>query len=45
MSRHLKTRVINGLKSSIATFVDLPAGTRHTRGVRYFRACTGIVCR
>ena len=48
MSRHLKTRVINGLKSTIATFVDTPASSRRNNrhrthsGVRYFRANTGI---
>jgi len=34
---------MNRLASTIATFVQLPAGsTPHTKGVRYFRACTGI---
>ena len=48
MSQHLKTRVINGLKSTIATFVDTPASSRGNNrhrthsGVRYFRANTGI---
>ena len=42
MAQHLKTRVINGLKSTIATFVDIPAGTPHSRGVRYFRAYVGV---
>ena len=48
MSQHLKTRVINGLKSTIATFVDTPASSRRNNrhrthsGVRYFRANTGI---
>ena len=43
MSRHLKNIVIDRLKSTIATFVQLPAGsTPHSRGVRYFRANTGI---
>ena len=42
MARHLKTRIINGLKSTIAAFVDLPAGTPHSRGVRYFRAHIGV---
>lgn len=52
MSKLLKTQVIDALKSSIATFVDIPAtridnrhkssSGRHYRGVRYFRADTGI---
>jgi len=44
MSKHLKTIVIDRLKSTIATFVDLPAGTPHARGVYYFRADAGIDC-
>ena len=45
MLRHLKNIVISRLKSTIATFVDLPANaTPHTKGVRYFRACAGIDC-
>ena len=43
MSRHLKNIVIDRLKSTIATFEQLPAGsTSHSKGVRYFRANTGI---
>ncbi len=43
MSRHLKNIVMKRLASSVATFVQLPAGsTPHTKGVRYFRANTGI---
>ena len=42
MSKHLKTRVIDALKSSIATFVDLPAGTPHAKGVRYFYLSAGF---
>ena len=43
MSRHLKNIVIDRLKSTIATFEQLPAGsTPHSKGVRYFRANTGI---
>ena len=42
MSKHLKTIVIKRLSSTIATFVELPAGTRHARSVRYFRANTLI---
>ena len=42
MSKHLKTIIIKRLSSTIATFVELPAGTRHARGVRYFRANTLI---
>lgn len=43
MSRHLKTTVIERLANTIATFVSLPAGsTPHARGVKYFRANTGI---
>ncbi len=37
MSRHLKTKVINGLKRSIATFKQLPPSTPvYSKGVRYF---------
>ena len=43
MSRHLKNIIIDRLKSTIATFVQLPMGsTPHSKGVRYFRANTGI---
>ena len=42
MSKHLKTQVINALKSSIAIFVDLPAGTPHAKGVRYFYLSAGF---
>jgi hypothetical protein len=43
MSRHLTNIVIDRLKSTIATFEQLPAGsTPHSKGVRYFRANTGI---
>ena len=43
MSRHLKNIIIDRLKSTIATFEQLPAGsTPHSKGVRYFRANTGI---
>ena len=43
MGKHLKTTVIERLASTIATFVSLPAGsTPHARGVKYFRANTGI---
>ena len=52
MSKHLKTHVIDALKSSIATFVDIsatrtdnrrksPSG-RHYRGVRYFYLNAGF---
>ena len=45
MSKHLKNIVMNGLKSTGATFVQLPPdATPHTRGVRYFRFHTGIKC-
>ena len=40
MSKHLKTRIIDGLASSIATFVQLPpSASPHTKGVRYFTLC------
>ena len=40
MSRHLKTTVINALKSSIATFKQLPPSTPvYSKGVRYFVPC------
>ena len=53
MARHLKTIVMDRLRSTIATFEDLPTTSRrdirrrrhsgpHARGVRYFSACTGI---
>ena len=42
MARHLKTIVMNRLKYGGATFEDLPAGTPHSRGVRYFRIELGI---
>ena len=43
MRKHLKTKVIEGLKSSVATFVPLPKGsTPHKRGVHYFRAFVGV---
>ena len=52
MSKHLKTQVIDALKSSIATFVDIPAtridnrrkspSGRHYRGVRYFYLNAGF---
>lgn len=43
MPRHLKTRVINRLARTCATFVQLPPGsTPHKRGVHYFRTCVGI---
>ena len=36
MSRHLKTTVINDLKGSFATFIQLPPDTPvHSKGVRY----------
>jgi len=45
MSRHLKNIVMDGLKNTCATFVQLPPdSTPHTKGVRYFRVCTGIQC-
>ena len=45
MSRHLKNIVINGLKSTCATFVPHPAGAAtHSRSVRYFKLCVGIEC-
>lgn len=43
MGKHLKTQVIEGLKSTVATFEALPKGsTPHKRGVYYFRADVGI---
>ena len=37
MSRHLKTRIINGLGKYIARFVQLPPDTPvYSKGVRYF---------
>jgi len=43
MAKHLKTRVIEGLKSTVATFEALPKGsTPHKRGVHYFRADIGV---
>ena len=43
MSRHLKNIVIDRLKSTIATFVQLPAGsTPRKRGVYYCRMCLGV---
>ena len=40
MSKHLKTRVMDRLKSSGFEFVSLPAGsTPHKRGVHYFHTC------
>ena len=37
MSQHLKTKVINGLARTIATFVQLPPSTPvYSKGVRYF---------
>ena len=40
MSRHLKTKVINDLKRSIATFKQLPPSTPvYSKGVRYFVPC------
>ena len=43
MSRHLKSKVIEGLKSCGFRFEELPAGsTPHARGVKYFRAVTGV---
>lgn len=45
MGKHLKTRVIEGLKSVGFTFDPLPAGsTPHRRGVHYFRAQVGVDC-
>ena len=42
MPKHLKTRVINGLKSVGAFFVQLPpTATPHKRGVHYFRLDIG----
>ena len=43
MGKHLKTQVIEGLKSTVATFESLPKGsTPHKRGVHYFRADVGV---
>ena len=43
MGKHLKTRVIEGLKSTVATFESLPKGsTPKKRGVCYFRADVGV---
>lgn len=43
MGKHLKTRVIEGLESTVATFEALPKGsTPHKRGVHYFRADIGV---
>lgn len=43
MGKHLKTRVIERLKSTVATFEQLPkSSTPHKRGVHYFRACVGV---
>jgi len=43
MSKHLKSKVIEGLKSCGFEFEPLPAGsTPHARGVKYFRAVTGV---
>lgn len=43
MSKHLKSKVIEGLRSCGFRFEELPAGsTPHARGVKYFRAVTGI---
>jgi len=43
MAKHLKTRVIEGLKSTVATFEALPKGsTPKKRGVYYFRADVGV---
>ena len=43
MGKHLKTKVIEGLKSTIAAFEPLPKGsTSHKRGVHYFRADVGV---
>ena len=40
MSKHLKIRVMDRLKSSGFEFVSLPAGsTPHKRGVHYFHTC------
>ena len=42
MPKHLKTRIINGLKSVGAFFVQLPpTATPHKRGVHYFRLDIG----
>ena len=43
MGKHLKTRVIEGLESTVATFEALPKdSTPHKRGVHYFRADIGV---
>ena len=43
MSKHLKTKVIEGLKYAGSTFEPLPAGsTPHKRGVHYCRMCAGV---
>lgn len=43
MSKHLKTKVIEGLKYAGFTFEPLPAGsTPHKRGVHYCRMCAGV---
>ena len=43
MGKHLKTQVIEGLKSTVATFESLPKGsTPKKRGVCYFRADVGV---
>lgn len=43
MSKHLKTTIIERLKGCGFSFESLPAGsTPHARGVKYFRAETGI---
>ena len=43
MGTHLKTRIIERLKSTVATFESLPKGsTPKKRGVYYFRADVGV---
>ena len=43
MSRHLKTTVLNGLKSTCATLVQLPPSTPvYSKGVRYLMPCAAI---
>ena len=43
MGKHLKTKIIEGLKRSGFEFVPLPAGsTPHKRGVYYCRMCAGV---
>ena len=43
MGKHLKTRIIERLKSTVATFEALPKGsTPKKRGVYYFRADVGV---